>query len=122
MLIATDNANVFNGGEADMICILKLPGGRYHVAFYEENPMPGPVQPIRELSFVRLKSKMHHTAGAENLEEAQEHARQLREKIILPNSNVFITEAIELEDPVSVWAVPNWTTGTCTLEAALKAA
>jgi len=42
--------------------------GRYHPALYVESPLPGPPEPR---SFVRLKSKMHHTTGFESLTEAQ---------------------------------------------------
>lgn len=95
-------------GPLDIICILKLPAGTFHAAFFEEAPMPGPVQPIDSLTFVRLKSKMHHTGGALTLEGAQEHLDELRLKIHLPDTNVVREEAIEIADPVSVWILGNW--------------
>jgi len=119
MLIETKEKGVFNALSADMICILKLPAGTFHVAFFEEHPMPGPVQPISDLSALRLKSKMHHTRGAKTLEEAKEHAKKLCEQIILPDESVFVDKAIEVDDPVNNIVVGNWTTGKITLEEAL---
>lgn len=109
----------FVGGPADIICILKLPDGKFHAAFFEEHPLPGPVKPISELSMLRLKSKMHHTAGADTLEGAQQHLRELRAWIVLPDANVLADTPIEVNDPLSVWVVPNWTLGNCDLQKAI---
>lgn len=119
MIILNSNSTC-SCGNADIICILKLPTGTYHVAFYEEVPMPGPIKPISELDFVRLKSKMHHTQGAATIDGAREHAKMLRENLIISDANVYLDEAIEIEDPISHFFVPNWTTGKITLGEALK--
>lgn len=107
MLIEKEKG-VFLGGAADIICILKLPGGTFHVAFYEEHPMPGPIQPIKDLDFIRLKSRMHHTVGAPTLEGAQKHFDDMRTKIKIPDSNVARNMALEMDDPVSTLVLPNW--------------
>jgi len=105
-----DRGNGTKGaGPADIICILKLPAGTYHVAFLEENPLPGPIQPIAELPAIRLKSKMHQTIGAPTLEEAQGHLKKLREKIIVNDTNVVSDVALEVNDPVMNLMVTNWT-------------
>lgn len=119
MLLETNQSGVFTAGSADMMCILKLPSGTYHPAFYEEHPMPGPIQPIAELSTIRLKSKMHHTSGFATFEEAQEDLKKLREKIILPDANVFWEEAIETDDPLGNFMIANWTRGVIPLKDAL---
>ena len=106
-------------GPADIICILGLPAGTFHVTFFEEKPMPGPVRPTEELEAIRLKSKMHHTQGAPTLEGAREQARELRERIVVSDENVMTDEAVMVEDPVSVWVLPNWTRGSLTLKDAL---
>ena len=98
------------GGPLDILCILKLPAGTFHAAFFEEYPLPGPLMPAASL--VRLKSKMHHTAGASTLEGAQEHLDDLKQKISVPAGNVLRDAAIEVDDPVNVWLVPNWSAGT----------
>lgn len=108
--------NTLVGGEADIMCIIELPAGTFHVALFEERPLPGPVKPIRELDFIRLKSKMHHTTGAKTLEGAQEHAREMREQLVIEDSNVCVEKAMLVEDPVQVWMLKNWTTGERTLE------
>lgn len=118
MLLQQDNGT-FLAGPADIICILQLPKGIYHAAFFEEHPMAGQTKPINELEFLRLKSKMHHTTGADTLEGAQEHVKEMREKIILSDDNIMIDEAIPVTDPVNVWPVLNWTKGNMTLKEAL---
>ena len=104
-----DNGNeTYTVGEADIICILKLPTNTYHVAFFEEHPLPGQVKPIGELDFLRLKSKMHHTQGSPTLEGAQVHLDEMRGKLIIPDANVLKERAISVEDPVNTWVLPNW--------------
>lgn len=119
MLIEKEK-DVFQGGIADVICILKLPGGTFHVAFYEEHPMPGPVRPIKDLDFIRLKSKMHHTAGALTLEGAQKHLDDMRAKIKIPDNNVARNIALDMEDPVSTLILPNWVRANKTVEEVLQ--
>ncbi len=97
-------------GPLDIICIMKLPSGTYHVAFLEESPFPGEVLAPKDTPFVRLKSKMHHTVGAQTFEGALVHLRDTRKKIELPDANVIEDAAIEVDDPVSVWTVSNWLT------------
>lgn len=102
-------------GPADILCILKLPAGTFHVAFFEEHPMPGPIRPIDELDVLRLKSKAHHTIGGKTLEEAQIHLSEMRAKIKLPDENVVGDKEIEVIDSVNVWILPNWKKGDKTL-------
>ncbi len=94
-----------------MICILKLPTGTYHSTFFEERPLPGPVASVSDTKLVRLKSKMHHTQGSPTLEGAKEHLAQLRERIKVEDRNVLADAAVEVDDPVDVWMIENWTTG-----------
>jgi hypothetical protein len=119
-MLIPNKENTFVGGPADVICILKLPTGRFHVAFFEEHPMPGPVKPIAELPFIKLKSNMHHTGGADTLEGAKQHLNELRTKIQLPDANVLDEIAIEVKDPILVWLVQNWTTGQIGIKDALS--
>ena len=67
-MLSNNGDGTYTLGPADVMCIFKLPTGRHHVAILEESPMPGPPQPLDALSFLRLRSKMHHTGGAETLE------------------------------------------------------
>lgn len=106
----------FLAGPADIMCILGLPSGKFHVAFFEEKPMSGPVRPIEELAVIRLKSKMHHTQGASTLEGAREQIRELRERIVITDGSVMTDEVITVEDPVSTWILPNWIKGSVTLK------
>ncbi|KKN07678.1 hypothetical protein LCGC14_1064510 [marine sediment metagenome] len=98
----------FTGGQGDVICILELPEGTFHTAFFEEHPMSGQVKPIADEDFLRLKSKMHRTEGSETLEEEQSKLDEMRAKIDIPDSNVIRDKAIKVVDPVNIWVVPNW--------------
>lgn len=78
------------GGPYDVIMILhNVKTNRFHVAFYEEALFPGGVDAETNQGIVRLKSKMHHTAGADTLEEAMIHLEDLRKKLHLPDQNVW---------------------------------
>jgi hypothetical protein len=75
------------GGPYDVLGIQHTTRGRYHVAFYEEKPMPGPVQ--SQPRILRLKSKMHHTEGAATFEEALEHLEEMAQKIEMDDSRIW---------------------------------
>ncbi len=98
----------FTGGEGDVICILELPEGTFHTAFFEEHPMPGQVKPIAEEDFLRLKSRMHRTEGSKTLGEEQLKLDEMRIKIEIPDNNAIRDKAIKVDDPLNVWVVPNW--------------
>lgn len=108
MLIERETPGTFTAGPLDILCILKLPAGTFHAAFFEEYPMAGPIQPAENVSAVRLKGKMHHTTGAATLEESQVHLAELRERIHLSDANVIPDKPIEVEEPVNVWVLGNW--------------
>jgi len=47
MLLENGNGT-FTGGQADVLCMLKnVNNGRFYAAFFEENPMPGEIKPIK---------------------------------------------------------------------------
>lgn len=64
-------------GPLDILCILhdEINSGRFHPAMLEERPMPGTLECIEDMTFARLKSKMHHTTGFGTLEEARANLR-----------------------------------------------
>lgn len=100
----------FAGGPLDTLMILhNVKTGRYHSAFFEEHPAPGPVQPTYETQIVHLISKMHHTEGADTLEGAQIHLDKLAEKIQLPKESVFRDKVQEWNGELAtVLVLPNW--------------
>ena len=110
MLIRNDKGT-FSAGPLDLICILKdVESGRYHAAFFEDRPLPGHSTAMEDSTIVRLRSKMHHTAGAETLEEAKQHVAEMREQIEIDDLSVC-------EKPVAwdgqigtVCVLPNWRT------------
>lgn len=120
MLIPKEGEEGYLAGPLDVICILRLPTGTYHVAFFEERPFPGPVQDVSETSIVRLSSKMHHTQGAPTLEGAQIHLGEMRETLQISDINVIGDVAIEVEDPVSTWTLPNWVSQNLTFKQAVE--
>src|SRR3989344_3421913 len=97
------------GGSLDVLCILHdVQKNRFHAAFFEEHPLPGPIMPMEETKVVRLKSNLHHTGGSDTLEGAREHLQELRSKIQLPDENLT-GEPIPWEGELGiVWIVPNW--------------
>lgn len=107
-MIINNGDGTLTMGPADVICVFRLPTGRYHLAILEEKPMPGPLVPIDELDIVRLKSDGHHTIGAETLEGAQKHIAEYRQKLIVDDANVVADVAFEIADPVCVLHVRNW--------------
>jgi hypothetical protein len=101
--------NTFDTGVKDVICILKnINTGRYHAAFFEESPMPSQGNtPLNELEFIRLKSKMHHTVGADTIDEALKHVVEMRTKIHVRDENVCL-EPKEWNGEIGVvWIMQN---------------
>ena len=116
MLVETGDGRL-KAGLADVMCIFHLPPGTFHVAFLEEHPKPS--QPIESLDFIRLKSNMHHRAGSPTLKGANLYLRELREVIDIADANVVGDEAVPMVIPVSIWILPNWTTGRFSLKKVL---
>jgi hypothetical protein len=105
-----DNGDkTFTAGSLDVICILKdVTTGRFHVAFFEEHPMPGPVTSVKDTKFVRLMSKYHHTEGADTIEGAKEQLKEMRAKFLIRDENVS-EEPIDWNGELGiVWISPNW--------------
>ena len=96
-------------GPLDVVCILHdVNTGRYHSAFFEEYPLPGPVKPFNEVEIVRLKSKMHHETGSENLEGAFVHLHDLADKLNVYADNVWKDPIGWDGHPGVVITLPNW--------------
>jgi len=76
----------FTAGSCDVIGIVKdTSTGRFHATYWEEKPLPGGGPE----TVARLKSKMHHTTGAETFDEALAHVREMREKIRIDDARVW---------------------------------
>lgn len=108
MMIDKGNGT-YEAGPLDVLCILHdVNTGKYHAAFFEESPFPGKVESMEEMEVVRLKSKMHHTAGSETLDGALAHLKELSEKIIVPDENVK-KEPIDWNGEIGITFVwENW--------------
>lgn len=90
MLMPNGNGT-FMAGPFDVLCILHRFGGRFHAAFFEENPMPGPYPDrLEDVKVVRLRSRMHHTEGAETIEVALMQLGELTKKISVPPTNIWL--------------------------------
>jgi hypothetical protein len=88
-MLVKNGDGTFTGGHLDVWCILHDENtGRYHAAFFEEKPMPGPQPELKDIKIVRLKSKMHHTEGAEDLDGANKHLDEFAAKIKVPDENI----------------------------------
>lgn len=76
MMIGNEDGT-FTAGPLDVLCILQHEKtGRFHPAFVEERPLPGPVPSPKDMTFARMKSKMHHTTGFDTLEAAVTDLRE----------------------------------------------
>ena len=108
MLIANGD-DTFTSGPLDALIILKHEAThRYHVAFFEERPMPGPIAPVDEVKVVRLTSNMHHTEGALTLAEALDQRAELLQKLLVPSTNLF-DEIVSWDGHLGlVLFYPNW--------------
>ena len=84
-------------GPFDLIGIVKnTKTGRFHAYVWEESPLPGGDNADSDV--VRLKSRMHHTEGAETFERALEHVADLRKKIQIKDANVRTAEVMKEKD------------------------
>src|SRR4051794_9701033 len=111
MLIANGDGT-FIGGPLDVLVLLRdVNTGRFHACFAEEAPMPGPIGDVGALSFVRLKSKRHHTEGAATREEGERHVDELAAQILLQPENVS-KEPVDWDGAPFVTLVENWRRGT----------
>jgi hypothetical protein len=105
-----DNGDgTFTGGPLDVHCILHDTGrGTYHTAFFEESPLPGPILAVGDTGLVRLKSRMHHTAGSPTLGGALAHLDDLATRIRVPAENVWRKPIPWDGVPAIVWFTDNW--------------
>ena len=118
-MFISKSCSIKQAGPADIMCILKLPAGTFHVTFFEEHPFPDRVKPVEERKIIRLKSKMHHIKGVRTFECAKKRAEEFRKKIFLPYENVITDRVIAVSDPVPVWLLPNWLKDGYSLKEAL---
>ena len=108
MLIRNDDGT-FVAGALDVLLILhNTVTNTYHSALFIEAPMPGPRQPVESMPLVRLRSQMHHTVGAPDLEGARKHLDELAERISVPDGNKW-TEPVEWDGELGITLiVSNW--------------
>lgn len=109
MLISKGDGS-FMTGPFDVLCILhNRETGRYHPAFFEDHPFPGP-QPVRieDVKVVRLMSKMHHTEGASTFEGALRQLADLKHQIDVPVTNIWLRPKPWDGNTGLVWVVENW--------------
>lgn len=110
-MMLPDGDGTFTGGPLDAIVLLRdVRTGRFHACFAEEAAMPGPVGEPDALSFVRLRSRMHHTSGAETLEEGRAHVRELAAQIHILPANVSYEPEDWNGSPFTV-IIANWRHG-----------
>jgi len=99
----------FTGGPLDVLCVLHdVTTGKYHPAFFEEAPMPGSVADVQDVKIVRLKSKMHHTGGFINLEEAHKSLDELCAQIRVTPENIWRKPREWGGEIGIVWLEENW--------------
>lgn len=108
-MLINNGDGTFTAGPLDVLCILhNVKKGRFHAAFFEESPFPGPVPDVDDVKVVRLKSKAHHTEGAETLEGALEHLDDLAAQIQVPPENIW-RKPRKWDGQIGiVWITDNW--------------
>jgi len=110
-MLINNGDGTYTGGPLDIWCILhNVEAGTYHAAFFEEDPMPGPIEPdFRKVKPVRLRSKMHHTTGADSLEGAQAHLDEMVAKVQVPEQNVWRDEPMPWDGEIGItFIADNW--------------
>lgn len=108
-MLMPNGDGTFMAGPFDVLCILhNRETLRFHPAFFEEHPFPGPRPEITETKIVRLFSKMHHTEGSPTLEGALIQMGELAQKISVPPTNIWLKPKPWDGDLGVVWVVDNW--------------
>lgn len=97
-------------GVATIIIQQLVDTGRYHPTVAVESPIPGPPKALGDITFLRWKSKGHHTEGTETLEEARIEAKKIAKAMDIPELSCFLNEALLSSDPVFVVVTPNFFT------------
>jgi len=102
-MLVSNGDGTYIGGPLDMCIVLHdVETGRFHPAFFEEHPMPGPVLPSEDVEVVRLKSNMHHTEGFATKDEAVANMKDdLAKKIQLQPLNI-VEKPIEWDGQLGV--------------------
>lgn len=108
-MLIPNGDGTFQAGPFDVLCILHRFGGRFHPAFFEESPMPGPYPDrIEDVKVVRLRSRMHHTEGAETIEVALMQLAELSKKISVPLTNIWLKPIVWDGGEGIVFLRDNW--------------
>jgi hypothetical protein len=109
MLVSKGDGS-FLAGPFDVLCILhNRETGRFHPAFFEDHPFPGPrPERFEDIKVIRLKSRMHHTEGATTLEGALRQLADLTKQISVPVTNIWLKPKAWDGDIGLVWVVDNW--------------
>lgn len=112
MMLRNDDGT-YEMGPFDVLGILKDSStGRFHACVWLEHPFPGVPDPNPDL--IRLKSKMHHTAGADTFEGALVHVQELHTQIKVSEANLWLKPEQVVERDFSndgfadVMVVGNW--------------
>lgn len=100
----------FMAGPFDVLCILhNRETGRFHPAFFEDHPFPGPrPENPDDIKVIRLMSKMHHTEGATTFEGALVQLAQLVKQIDVLPTNIWLKPKAWDGNTGLVWVVNNW--------------
>ncbi|MCK9596534.1 hypothetical protein M0R19_05080 [Candidatus Pacearchaeota archaeon] len=86
-MIIKDENKMFCGSYDVALIMHDITKNTYHATFFEEHPMPGPIDP--NPTFIRLKSKMHHTIGSPTFEGALVHLEELTKQLNIKEKNIF---------------------------------
>ncbi len=119
-MLIENTDGTFTLGPADVICILRLPAGTYHVAIMEEFRSQWAWMPFNLLKTIHLKTCSYHTLGAHTLEGAQQEMAELRQKFTVDDANVVADVALNARIPRCIIQVQNWVTRKTSLKEALR--
>lgn len=108
MLIRNEDGTYITGPFDVWYILHDVTTGRYHAAFFEEKPFPGAIPPAKEAQLIRLRSRFHHTEGADDLEGALKHIDEMLLKIPVLAENVW-REPMAWDGEIGfVTVVNNW--------------
>lgn len=109
MFVAIGNGQ-YACGSFDVLAVLHdQRTGRFHAAVLVEDPPPGEPKPLEQVEVVRLRTRMHHTAGADTLEGACEHLREIHKQIHVLDTNIWFDKVFEWDGGHGAMVlVKNW--------------
>jgi hypothetical protein len=108
-MLIENGDGTYTGGPLDIWLILQdVNTKRFHPAFFQERPFPGPIKDVQDVDVVRLASKMHHTTGFDTWEAAVKELNETMLKAVkVAPENVWQDKPREWDGGIPVMLLEN---------------